>query len=175
MRRSILTGLFIILLLPACNKDDNPDTSGTVTMNNDLLLSQQTQNYYLFGFLFSKGELVSSEAVPPPDIIIDTDGTKLSFEANNLQNSFFLFEEYVNESLAEDAFNSLTSATVSQWAGSATPLKPNQIWLYRSGTERYAKIRIISTILDITKNPDYAECTFQWAYQPDGTLTFPAR
>jgi len=54
-------------------------------------------------------------------------------------------------------------------------LKPNQIWLYRSGTERYAKIRIISTKLDITKDPDYAECTFEWVYQPDGTLTFPAR
>ncbi|HPY67791.1 MAG TPA: hypothetical protein PLI41_05970 [Bacteroidales bacterium] len=175
MKKSILTGLLIVFLLPSCNKDGSSDTSGTVTINNDLKRNEQTQNYYLIGFLFSKGELVSSEAVPPPDIIVDTDGTKLSFEANNFKNSFFLFEEYANESLAKDAFNSLTSATVSQWTGSAISLKPNQIWLYRSGTERYAKIRIISTKLDITKDPDYAECTFEWVYQPDGTLTFPAR
>jgi hypothetical protein len=175
MRTGILAGLLIAVLLASCNKDSEPDTSGTATLNNKLTLNQQTQNYYLFGFLFSKGELVSSEAVPPPDIILDTDGTKLSFEANNLQNSFFIVDEYVNESLAKDAFNSLTSATVAQWAGSAAPLRPNQIWLYRSGTERYAKIRIISTVLDVNANPDYAECTFEWVYQPDGTLTFPAR
>ncbi|HOU02097.1 MAG: hypothetical protein GT600_07050 [Bacteroidales bacterium] len=175
MRRSILTGLLIVFLLPSCNKDNGVDTSGIATINNNLLLNQQTQNYYLYGFLFSKGELVSSESVPPPDIIVDTDGTKLSLEANNLQNSFFLVDEYVSESLAKNAFNSLTSATVSQWAGSATPLRTNQIWLFRSGTERYAKIRIISTTLDNTKNPDFAECTFQWVYQPDGSLTFPGK
>ena len=65
MKKSILTGLLIVFLLPSCNKDGSPDTSGTVTINNDLKRNEQTQNYYLIGFLFSKGELVSSEAVPP--------------------------------------------------------------------------------------------------------------
>jgi len=58
MRRSILTGLFIVFLLPSCNKDNGVDTSGIATINNNILLNQQTQNYYLYGFLFSKGELV---------------------------------------------------------------------------------------------------------------------
>jgi hypothetical protein len=66
------------------------------------------------------------------------------------------------------------------WTDFADPVKPNQVWIYRSQGEKYAKIRIISTVNERRKDTsalrdsvDYAECTFEWVYQPDGTITFP--
>jgi hypothetical protein len=72
-------------------------------------------------------------------------------------------------------FYNLTSFTVPEWKVWADSVMPNQIWIYRSGTEHYAKIRIISTVSETRSGHDYAECTFEWVYQPDGTLTFPGK
>jgi hypothetical protein len=54
-------------------------------------------------------------------------------------------------------------------------IRNNQIWIYRSGSENYSKFRIISTKSEPGNMRDYAECTFEWVYQPDGTLTFPGK
>jgi hypothetical protein len=118
---------------------------------------------------------VSNIDVPSPDIIVYRDGSTISLEANNLKNSFSKYGEYTDQSSAKDAFNKLTSATASQWLASAVPLKENQVWLYRSGTDKYAKIRIISIKTEIRGTFEYAECNFEWVYQPDGTLTFPGK
>jgi len=175
MRNRILTLLFIIYLLPGCSKENSIDTSGTATINNILSFDQKLQTYYSFGFLFSQAKLVSILEVPPPDFTIYSDGTNLSLEANNLSNSFYRFGEYNNPEAAKEVFNNLTSANILQWEGLASPIKPNQIWIYRSGNEHYAKIRIISTVSEIRNERDYGECTFEWVYQPDGTLTFPGK
>jgi hypothetical protein len=57
----------------------------------------------------------------------------------------------------------------------ADPVTENQVWIYRSGNEKYAKIRIISTVNEIRENLPFGECRFEWLYQPDGSKTFPAR
>ena len=57
----------------------------------------------------------------------------------------------------------------------ADPINANQVWVYRTGTETYAKIRIISTVNEIRDDMPYGECTFEWVYQPDGSLTFPGK
>jgi len=167
--------LFITLLLISCNRNDDPDTSGTATINNELILDQQHQTYINYGFLFSEGKLVSNIDTPSPDIIIFRDGSTISLEANNLKNSFSKYGEYTDQTSARDAFDKLTSASVSQMLASAVPLKENQVWLYRSGTDKYAKIRIISIKTEIRETFEYVECQFEWVYQPDGTLTFPGK
>jgi hypothetical protein len=96
-------------------------------------------------------------------------------QTDNFKDSFYKYGVYGNATAAETAFKSLTSATVTQWQEIADTLKPNQIWLYRSGTEHYAKLRVISTVAEQRSNVAYGSCTFQWVYQPDGTLTFPAQ
>jgi hypothetical protein len=173
MRRSIYILILLVLTQAACKKSETPDTSGTITINNTRTLGQ---TYYVYGFLFSEGKIVSTIENPPPDITIDSDGTNLLFQANNLEDSFFKFGEY-DAAGAKSAFDALTSANVPQgaWSGLAIPLAANQIWIYRSGTEHYAKIRIISTTSELREGVNYAECTFEWAYQPDGTLTFPGK
>lgn len=160
------------MFLYSCKKEDGIPTSGTATINNIIL--PVGQSYYIKGFLFSKAELVSNLSSPPPDIIVDGDGNAIFLTANNFKNSFFKAGEYSGSEEAGEAFVNLVSPVVSSWEEWANPLKPHQVWIYRSGSEHYAKIRIISTVAEVRDNRDYAECTFEWVYQPDGSLTFPA-
>jgi hypothetical protein len=175
MRYRILP-IFILLLsaFSACSKDSSPPTSGTVTIDNT---TQLGQTYYVYGFLFSQGKKVPTSGNPQPDITIDNDGTQLLMMANNLKNSFFKAGEYPDGASAKSAYDNLKSATVgdTDWIGIANGIVPNQVWIYRSGTTNYAKFRIISTVAEVRAGRNYAECTLEWEYQPDGTLTFPGK
>lgn len=175
MKKTALILLPVLLFLHSCTKNDVIPTSGTVTIDNTLGFDQTNQAYFAFGFLFSKAELVSTLDNPPPDITVDSDGTNLFLQTNNLKNSYCLNGNYDDEASAKEAFYKLTTVNVTQWLGLASPLKENQIWIYRSGKECYAKIRIIDIVSEERENRDYAECTFEWVYQPDGSLTFPGK
>jgi hypothetical protein len=177
MKKCIIILLFTVLLLPSCKKQiDNP-TSGTATMNNILKMDPKTQDYYSMGFLFTAGKLVSSHDTPPPDINIINDGSlgNLIFEANNLDNSFYKVGQYSSASAAKSVFDNLTAPVVMQWIALADSLKGNQIWIYKSGNDHYAKLRIVSTLSEVRDSRNYAECTFEWVFQPDGSLTFPGK
>jgi len=175
MRNILITILpFILLAAISCSGDDDPDRSGIATIDNTRSLGQ---TYYVYGFLFSEGKKVSTLDRPEPDITIDSDGTNLLFMTNNLKESFYLAGSYNDASAAKTAFDGMTSPVVppAAWAGLASPLAENQIWIFRSGRDTYAKIRTISLIAEVRDEKDYAECTFEWVYQPDGTLTFPGK
>jgi hypothetical protein len=177
MKRCILILFIALLILPSCKKPFDIPTSGTATINNVLKLDPVLQDYYSLGFLFSAGKLVSSHSVPPPDINIINDGTlkNLIFEADNRENSFYKVGQYSNSSTAKNVFDTLVSPVVLQWVVWADSLKENQVWLYKSGNEHYSKLRIVSTISEIRNSSNYSECTFEWGYQPDGSLTFPGK
>jgi len=165
----------LLLLMISCRKNDDAPLSGEATINNLLVFDNSRQTYIGYGFLFSEAKLVSTAENPKPDITVDSDGTNLFFQTNNLNESFFQTGEYDNPASAGEAFNNLTAPVVTQWSEWADMIEANQIWIYRSGSEHYAKIRIISTISEVRDTRDYAECTFEWVYQPDGSLTFPAK
>jgi hypothetical protein len=163
-----------ILILSGCQKEDTPPVSGNVTIDNTLYGNGP---YYVFGFSFVLAEKRSTLDNPPPDITIDNDDVpgNLMFEANNRNNSFFLVGEYLPAE-ALQTFNGLTTITIQehQWQGIGHLVKPDQVWIYRSGTGHYTKIRIVSTKTESQSPRDYAECTFDWMFQPDGSLTFPS-
>lgn len=182
MKRYILILFIALFFLPSCKKPFDIPTSGTATINNILKLDPVLQDYYSLGFLFSAGELVSSHNTPPPDINIINDGTlkNLIFEADNRENSFYKVGQYSNSVTAKNVFDTLVSPVVLQWVVWADSLKENQVWLYKSGNEYYSKLRIISTLsqkrkAEVGDSIIYSECTFEWAYQPDGSLTFPGK
>lgn len=169
--------LYIILVLTllvagSCSKDDA--VSRIVTIDNTRTLGT---TYYVYGFHFSTGKKVSTIGLPKPDITVDSDGTDVFFMADNRRNSFFKVGKYSDEAGARNAFDNLKSATVppDSWEGMAYPLEENQVWIYRADNDTYAKLRIISIVSEKRSNVDYAECTFEWEYQPDGTLTFPGK
>ncbi|MBN2634174.1 MAG: hypothetical protein JXR66_11495 [Bacteroidales bacterium] len=177
MNRLFLVILFLILVLSSCKDPDyriDPDTSGTVTIDNTLF---GTGPYYAIGFNFDRALKISSLATPKPDITLGYDeGSAIFFLQTNAGiNGFHLTGEYPDQTLAKEAFDNLTTFNVNDWEEWANPLKVNQVWLYRSADEHYAKIRIIALSAEDLDPRDYAECTFEWVYQPDGSLTFPGK
>ena len=153
--------------------------SGTITINNEAA----DENYNVYGFYVPTGEKLKNLSTKEnlitiqPDFAVDYTVRKLFFSDNNLNNSFSRFGQYSDASVATNAFNNLTSFSVSQWLELGDSIKANQIWLYKTGEEKYAKIRIIGTFTEKRSGMPfpYAECTFEWVYQPDGTQTFPGK
>jgi hypothetical protein len=169
----VILSLFLVFTA-SCKKDTASKTSGTVTIDNTTTLGQ---TYYVYGFLFSEAKKVPTSGNPQPDITVDNDGTNLLLQANNLKNSFYNAGEYPDAASAQSAYDNLKSATIgeSDWSGLAYGVAPNQIWIYRSGSATYAKFLITATKAEVREGKNYAECTLEWEYQPDGTLTFPGK
>lgn len=169
----IFAALFIFA---GCKKkEDAVRTSGTDTISST---TYQGTTYYLYGFSFSQGKLVTTEANPRPDLVIyvNTDNPntpRLYFSVNNLRPSFFKAGEYSDEAAAKTAFDNLKNVTPGQWADFADPVKDNQIWIYKSQDDTYTKIRTISTVNETRNGTPYGECTFEWVHQPDGSTLFP--
>jgi hypothetical protein len=179
MRKSLFLILIVSFLMhTSCTKDEIP-VSGNQTIETTLYGSGP---YYAYGFSFSQGKEISTLDDPGPDITlladVDIDGKtirRLMLQTENLKNSFNKYGTYPDASSAEAAFNNLTSANVTQWVEWVDTLKVNQLWIFRTGEEHYAKFRIINTLAEQRNGTAYGECTFEWDYQPDGTLTFPGK
>ena len=168
--------LFFLSVFAACTKPEPIRTSGIDTIDNTIY---KTSGYFAYGFSFDKANLITTNANPGPDLIlfINTDNlvSRLTFQVNSLNPSFYKSGDYADEAAAMAAFDNLKTVSVTQWLDMADPILPNQVWIYRSGGDKYAKIRIISTKNEMRLNIPYGECTFQWVYQTDGSLTFPAK
>jgi hypothetical protein len=168
--------LAIFSLLSGCTKVEPTRTSGIDTIDNT---TYQSSTYFNYGFSFSKANLVSTLTNPGPDITVyvnkDNLPYRLTLQANNLKPSFYKVGDFADEAAAKTAFDNLKTVSVSQWEDMADPVNDNQVWIYRSATDSYAKIRIISTVNEVRQLINYGECTFQWVFQPDGSLTFPGK
>jgi hypothetical protein len=178
MKRSFIIIFMLAIISCSCKKTDNtPAGSGTVTIDNKTF---QSTTYYVYGFSFSKAKKVSTLENPGPDVTVyvNTDNPPviwLYLQANNLNPSFAKIGDYPDAESASTAFDNLKTVGNYQWTDLAQPIAPNQVWVYKTGTPNYAKIRIISTVNDSINNKPYGECTFKWVYQPDGSTTFPSK
>lgn len=173
MKKAGIISLSIIFLFAGCTKKESVRTSGIETIDNT---NHFSQTYFQYGFLFSGAKLVSTEATPKPDItlfVTRTDIPVLTFQHFNFKPSFYKLDDFPDEASARAAFDNLKTFDVSLWLDMADTVRNNQVWIYRSGSDTYAKIRIISTINEVRQTVNYGECTFQWVYQPDGSTTFP--
>jgi hypothetical protein len=177
MKRLILSIFLAALFISGCKKDNSPAGSGTVTIDNT---TYQSTTYYLYGFSFFQAKKVSTLEDPGPDITVYVNAdtppdTWLYLQANNLNPSFSKIGDFPDAESASTAFDDLKTVGNYSWSDLAQPIIPNQVWVYRSGTQTYAKIRIISTVNETRDNLPYGECTFEWVYQPDGSTTFPVK
>jgi hypothetical protein len=176
MKRIFFIILAIILIFPGCTKKEPARTTGIDTIDNTIY---QATSYFVYGFSFSGAKLISTTSNPGPDIVLyvnsDNLTPRLTLQSNNLKPSFYKYGEFADEEAAKLAFSNLKTFTATLWSDMADPINANQIWLYRSGSENYTKIRIISTINEIRNNIAYGECKFEWLYQPDGSSNFPGK
>lgn len=178
MKRLLKIIFLLSIILGSCKKTDNtPSGSGTVTIDNK---TYQSTTYYVYGFSFSQAKKVSTLEDPGPDVTVyvnsDTPPDSwLYLQANNLNPSFYKIGDYPDAQSASDAFDNLKSVGNYQWTEMAQPIAANQVWVYKTGTPCYAKLRIISTVNETRNNLPYGECSFEWVYQPDGSATFPVK
>jgi hypothetical protein len=175
MKKMVFTFLTLFTLLAGCTKKEPTRTSGIDTIDNT---NHFSTTYFQYGFLFSGAKLVSTEATPKPDLVLyfnPTNSPDLTFQHFNKKPSYYKVGDFPDAASAQSAFDNLKTFDVSQWLDMADPVNNNQVWIYRSGTEHYAKIRIVSTINETRQTVAYGECTFQWVYQPDGSSTFPGK
>ena len=107
MERLISILLLSALLLTSCNKNKEPDLSGTATIDNELVLDEKLQTYINYGFLFSEARLASNAGTPKPDIVF-RDGDNISFEANNLKLHSGNTENMPMSRQPKTAFNNFT-------------------------------------------------------------------
>ena len=163
-------------IITGCTKTESTRTSGIDTIDN---ITYFSTTYYVYGFSFSGAKLVATTTSPEPDIILYVNSdflpSRLTLQSNNLKPSFFKVGDFSDEAAAKSAFDNLKTVSVSesQWMEMADPIQVNQVWIYRSGTDTYAKIRIVSTVNETRNSLPYGECKFEWVYQSDGSLTFP--
>lgn len=177
MKRIYLTIVIFSLFLPGCKKDNSPKLSGTITINN---IFYGSGPYYALGFSVPTGRKVSTLNDPLDVISIMADADindnvrKIYFATIGLYDSFYRFGQYADSTTAILAFKSLTSFTDPPWTETSDSVRANQVWLFRTSMDKYAKIRVMKTVAEKRDKP-YAECTFEWVYQPDGSQTFPGK
>lgn len=172
MKQSLLI-ISLILIFAGCKKDEDYRTTGTDTIDN---LRYMSTTFFTYGFLFSTGKLVSTEATPKPDIVVDTMRTSVRpniYIQGSVNSGFFKYGEYPDEATAIATFDALNTFTAGNWEDWANPVIPNQIWIYRSNDRKYTKFRIVSTEQRSEQGVPVTEVTFQWTHQPDGSQIFP--
>jgi hypothetical protein len=173
-----ITGIIIICvaILHGCTKAEPVRTSGIDTIDNTIY---KPSDPYVYGFSFKGANLISSKSNPGPDLLlfvnIDNLPHRLTLQVNNLKPSFYKVGDFANEAAAIAAFDNIKEVTATQWLDMADPVAANQVWIYRSGSDLYAKFRIVSTVNETRQGLPYGECTFQWVYQPDGSSSFPGK
>jgi hypothetical protein len=170
--------IIVVFFLAGCKKNDSTKFSGTVTIDNNLY---GNGTYYAIGFSIISGKKESTLNSPFNLITIEADADynnnnnirKLYFDNYSFNNSFYRYGQYSDATTASLAFKNLTSFSDPPWTDTGDSVKVNQIWLYKTNADKYAKIRIINTLSEARQPRPFAQCTFEWVYQPDGTLTFP--
>jgi hypothetical protein len=185
MKSAFICTLFVVTatFLTSCKKADKPVYSGTMTIDNVLTLGGNGA-YFGYGFHVPSGKKVSTLENPLDlmtvleDHDINYNVRKIYFTCSNLaKNAFSRYGDYPDAASAQQAFNELSTFSDAVWTELADPVIKNQIWLFRTNDDKYAKIRVINTFTE--KRDDmvfpYAECTFEWVFQPDGTQTFPGK
>jgi hypothetical protein len=178
--RTISLILFLLLIsISGCKKDNKTQNSGTITIDNEPVT---TPTYYIYGLHIPTGEKVSilNSSVDVITIMGSDDNgpIEIYFDTENYQNSFYFYGQYQDLASCKTAFKNLLSFSEPlPWTSLGENVMPNQIWLYKTSTEKYAKLRVISTFSEVRLYMPFpfAECTFEWVYQPDGTLTFPGK
>ncbi|MFO7574728.1 MAG: hypothetical protein R6W67_06185 [Bacteroidales bacterium] len=180
MNRISIILLFGLLALVSCKREED-NRKGEAVIDNRLYESELS--YYAMGFHFVTASLTRTDGSPFPDItlIAETGAggviTSVVFNGPPALNSFpfSLYGSYQNENAAVAAFDDIKSFEVSDftWSELGRLVAENQIWLYRSTESRYAKLVVLEVITEERDGLPYAECSFRWVYQPDGTATFP--
>lgn len=174
----ILSGI-ILSLLTTCRKEEKVKLSGEAVISTRLY---GTGPYYTYGFSFSTGK---NHPYPASGSVrIDLVAQALTDPQGNLtgvvlaspdnEKAFYTNGTFPDIASAQAFFSAYTEIVANQYLPLSDTIKENQVITFRSLVPSYAKILITSVkFLPDNLSGQYAEVTFRWVYQPDGSTVFP--
>ena len=178
MKKIIYILLLATIFQSSCDKDNNDKTSGENSLNSELILSGQT--YSIQGFSFESGSVIlynpaSSTSIPDIFVLPDSQNNEISayLDTENPFESFALAGTFQTSGDALDFFNNYKEVEVNSYVPFAKPVLENQVWIFKTRSNKYAKLLILKVNTSVKDLEPYVEITFKWAYQPDGTTIFP--
>jgi len=179
MKRVFLFSALLLFAFSGCEKEKIPDNSGEATLTSDRFLEGST--YSIWGFSFDQREVIkynpAGEGIIPDFFILPITGTGgqptgALLDSPNQNKSFSLTAEFNDSSLALQYFNDYKNIIDSNYVSLANPLEKNQVWTFRTTANKFGKILIIEVKAYVKDSENYAETTFLWEYQPDGSMDF---
>ena len=179
MNKILFFSALLLFAFSGCEKEEDPDTSGEATLTSDRFLEGST--YSIYGFSFEQGKVIkynpAGEGIIPDFFIMpvtEAGGlvTGALFDSPNQNKSFSLTAEFNDSSLALQYFNSYKNIIDSNYVSLANPLEKNQVWAFRTAANKFGKILIKDVKAFVKDTENYAETTFLWEFQPDGSLEF---
>jgi len=181
MKKIVWLWIGCFILVTGCDEDGSTPTTGEVTITSELILEGDT--YTFNGFSFESGKVVycnPQSCKHPPDLIVIPDNSGEEMVAyleilNNVQEKplMALAGEFADWNSAVDFFDNYKqiadSLTYTYWA---KPALEYQIWIVKTLSGKYGKIVIKDVLTYLNGTTPYAEITFKWAYQPNGSTLF---
>ena len=178
MKKIIYIIIFAAIIQSSCDKNNNDKTSGENSLNSELILSGQT--YSIQGFSFESGSVIlynpaSSTSIPDIFVLPDSQNNELSayLDTENPFESFALAGTFQTSGDALDFFNNYKKVEINSYIPFAKPVLENQVWIFKTRNNKYAKLLILKVNTSVKNLEPFAEITFKWAYQPDGSTIFP--
>ena len=166
-----------MLLAVSCEKEGAGTGGGEFTIDNTLY---GYGPYYAIGYSFEQGSKISTMESPGPDITVhartDAEGNVSGayIDTPQLTESFALTGEFDTEAEAKSFFDQLLSPGSYTWLAYADEVQENQVWLFKTASEDYVKIRIINLLLSDTAEGPRVELTAEWSMLPAGTKSSAA-
>ncbi len=179
MNRLLLLSALLLFAFSGCEKEEGPDTSGEATLTSDRILEGST--YSIYGFSFEQGKMIkynpAGEGIIPDFFILPKTGTGgqingALLDSPNQNKSFSLTAEFSDSLLALQYFEQYKNVIDSNYVFLADPLNENQIWTFRTRDNKFCKILIKEMKAFVKNSENYAETTFLWEFQPDGSMEF---
>ena len=149
-------------------------------MTSDRILEGSA--YTIQGFSFEKGEVVlynpeSTKTIPDlfvlPLAASQGNVTGTFFDSPNVYSSFVLVGSFSDAGEALYFFNNYMEASDTSFTELASPLQINQVWLFKTNSEKFAKLLIKDVQYYLKDITPFAEVKFKWVFQPDGSKQFP--
>ncbi|NJK97483.1 MAG: hypothetical protein HC905_23555 [Bacteroidales bacterium] len=177
MKNIILFAIAFALLLSCKKENEEVKTSGEVILSTQILGGEP--NYYVQGFSFATAQILkyNKTSNTNPDLVPENNTQNeilgANIESPNNDKAFYKAGEFSTLTEAQTFFNTIKEAGSVVFEQKIYNVKANQVYLYKSRSDTYAKFLVKSTETMDGPLTDYVKITIEWVYQPDGSLIFP--
>ena len=176
--RKIALLLILPLFILGCDKKNKTKTSGEVSLNSELILVGETYSVPGFSFESASVELYNpAGGTTIPDIFalpeVQNNVYSAYFDTQNTYPSFALVGVFDSSTEAQDFYTNYKQVDVNNYTGLAKPVLKNQVWVFKTRNDNYAKLLILKVDAYLKDTEAFAEVTFKWVYQPDASTVLP--